>query len=261
MEGVYLIHTRECINTNKSIYKFGRSFNISNRVRQYPKDSNVEFTMSCSNSILYEKEILKLLRTQFTQATLYGSEYFEGDKNLMINVIFNYLNNSGKQIVSEKEEVLSGREVVSEREAGSGREVGSGREAGSEREAGSGREAGYGREVVNNLHNRTCPKCKHIFRFPSDLKNHFKITYHCKKTNEEINNFFININTNIIKKNIYKCINCNKEFTRKYSLERHLLNTECLHYKNKSTELFNAISTLEPNVIKEITNIIIKNIC
>ena len=70
MEAVYVIHTRECISINKPIYKFGRSFNVSNRVKQYPQNSNVEFIMSCTDSVFCEREILKILKNKFIQATL-----------------------------------------------------------------------------------------------------------------------------------------------------------------------------------------------
>jgi hypothetical protein len=73
---------------------------------------------------------------------------------------------------------------------------------------------------------RNCINCKHTFRFPSDLKKHFTISFHCKKSEEEIKTYFSNINKITINK-ITKCIICNKEFSRKYSLERHLLNSEC----------------------------------
>ena len=98
MEGVYLIHTRECISIEKCIYKFGRSFTVSNRVKQYPQNSNVEFMMSCNNSVECEKEILKLFRKKFKQASLYGSKYFEGDKHLMIEIIVNYINGKYNKI-------------------------------------------------------------------------------------------------------------------------------------------------------------------
>ena len=43
MEGIYLMHVREFISTNKNIYKIGRSHDIDNRVRQYPKGSRIEW--------------------------------------------------------------------------------------------------------------------------------------------------------------------------------------------------------------------------
>ena len=41
MEGVYIMHTRECLNANLPIYKLGRSNNLGNRVKQYPNGSKI----------------------------------------------------------------------------------------------------------------------------------------------------------------------------------------------------------------------------
>jgi len=80
------------------------------------------------------------------------------------------------------------------------------------------------------MNDRSCNNCNHTFRFPSDLKKHFITSFHCKKNNEDIELFFNNLN-NKIKNKILTCIICNKDFSRKYTLERHLLNSKC--NKNK----------------------------
>ena len=80
------------------------------------------------------------------------------------------------------------------------------------------------------MNDRSCNNCNHTFRFPSDLKKHFITSFHCKKNNEDIELFFNNLN-NKIKNKILNCIICNKDFSRKYTLERHLLNSKC--NKNK----------------------------
>ena len=37
---------------------------------------------------------------------------------------------------------------------------------------------------------RTCPKCNHIFKYPTMLKQHFKKSFHCLMDDEEIKIFF-----------------------------------------------------------------------
>ena len=37
-EGLYLLQTRELIMLKTNIYKLGRSFNLCNRMSQYPKN-------------------------------------------------------------------------------------------------------------------------------------------------------------------------------------------------------------------------------
>ena len=90
-EGIYLLQTRELIMLKTNIHKLGRSFNLYKRMSQYPKNSNINLLMECSDSIKCEKELLKIFKKEFIQSKEYGSEYFEGDKSKMKNIIFNYI--------------------------------------------------------------------------------------------------------------------------------------------------------------------------
>jgi len=98
MEGVYLVHTREFITADIPIYKIGRSYNIENRTKQYPRGSNVLFMIMCKNSIECENYLIQLFKTKFIQKTYYGREYFEGDKILMIREIFKYIDNKDNNV-------------------------------------------------------------------------------------------------------------------------------------------------------------------
>ena len=91
MEGIYLVHTREFLNSNKPIYKIGRSSNIVNRTKQYPNGSNVLCMLCCENSVECEAKLIELFKIKFTQETFYGKEYFSGNKYDMIKQIFNYI--------------------------------------------------------------------------------------------------------------------------------------------------------------------------
>ena len=73
---------------------------------------------------------------------------------------------------------------------------------------------------------RTCPKCNHIFKYPTMLKQHFKKSFHCLMDDEEIHIFF---NPNIIKCNI-----CSQTFVQKSSLYRHQRNIQCVQKKSSS---------------------------
>ncbi len=87
---------------------------------------------------------------------------------------------------------------------------------------------------------KTCPKCLTVYKYPHMLKQHFTNTYHCKKTTDEIKEYFI---VNKVKKNndLYKCSKCIKDFPNLKSLKRHCKETVC--GKSKLTQ----ISTIIPN--------------
>ena len=69
------------------------------------------------------------------------------------------------------------------------------------------------------MSDRTCPKCNHIFKFPTMLRQHLKKSFHCLMKEDDIHSFF---NPNII-----KCNTCKKVFIQKSSLYRHQRNINC----------------------------------
>ena len=96
------------------------------------------------------------------------------------------------------------------------------------------------------MSDRTCPSCNIEFKFPSKLKRHFESSYHCKKTDEEISDYFKDTDDNII-----KCDNCSKTFTRQSSYTRHQNTSSCRRQENSTI-----LNSLTPDQIKIITNII-----
>jgi len=211
-EGLYLLHTREFITTNEPIYKIGRSNKLDNRVKQYPNGSKIMLMIKCKNTKTCENNLKKLFKTKFMQKTYYGTEYFEGNYVDMIKEICDYVNNFNITFVDDikKDEKIIEQTVEQTVENKVDNKVDN--------------------KVEQKKCDRTCSNCNHIFRFPSDLKKHLKISFHCKKTNVEIEDYFNNINNtnNITNKNkSVSCLICNKEFTRKYSLERHLKSSNC----------------------------------
>ena len=98
------------------------------------------------------------------------------------------------------------------------------------------------------MSDRTCPSCNIEFKFPSKLKRHFESSYHCKKTDEEITNYFKDTDDN---DNIIKCDSCLKTFTRKSSYTRHQNMSSCRRQENATI-----LESLTSDQIKIITNII-----
>lgn len=90
---IYLLHEREFINSNKMIYKIGRSTqNNLTRFKQYPKGSILLFQMICNNCTTTENNLIHLFNTKYIKRSDIGNEYFEGDFKLMIFDIFSFIN-------------------------------------------------------------------------------------------------------------------------------------------------------------------------
>ena len=90
MEGAYLIQTRECFRLKEEIYKIGRSHDIDNCFSQYAKGSKILCLISCENSIQFKRDLCVLFKAHFNQTKEYGNDYFEGSKELMMKMMYEY---------------------------------------------------------------------------------------------------------------------------------------------------------------------------
>jgi hypothetical protein len=95
-EYIYIIHPAHCINNN--IYKIGRTKNIINRFKQYPKGSELLFTITCLNSKNIEKDIIKYLKldNKYKQYSELGLEYFQCNIEDLKDDIYKLVNDSKK---------------------------------------------------------------------------------------------------------------------------------------------------------------------
>ena len=84
---IYLIHEREFKRFNEPIYKFGKTVKLMNRMRNYPKNSDILLILKVENCDIMEKIILKKLRFNFKQRKDIGAEYFEGELYEIIKLI------------------------------------------------------------------------------------------------------------------------------------------------------------------------------
>jgi hypothetical protein len=228
-EGIYLIHTREFRSLNEIIYKIGRSYDLDVRIRQYPKKSKIIFAINCENSLLCERELMKIFKSKFIQKLDYGTEYFEGDKKEMIKEIYNYIDKMNiKKKKDNKEKKKKEIKKIKEKKEKHEKEVKENKDIIEntiieneiiENEIIKNEKV----EIIkiNKKYNTTCPKCKYTFEYPSRLKRHFALSSRCSISNEEIELFF-NPRVNSI-----KCDICNKDFSRKDSLNRHIKNSKC----------------------------------
>ena len=98
-EYIYLIREREFVNSDKQIYKIGRTISIKNRMNQYPKDSQIILILPVDDSVWYEKQLIKIFEERFDRAvlnngkTLIGNEYFIGDLDEMVYIINEFIHN------------------------------------------------------------------------------------------------------------------------------------------------------------------------
>lgn len=90
---LYLIQEREFIRSNESVYKFGRTQNVTKRLSQYPNNSKLWFSINTKAMRKSEKVLLNILKQQFKLRNDIGWEYFEGDKDAIAECIQNYVNN------------------------------------------------------------------------------------------------------------------------------------------------------------------------
>jgi hypothetical protein len=91
---IYLLQEREFIKTNENIYKIGRTEQENyQRFNQYPKGTILLFQMMCSDCKNTETNIIKEFKNVFKQRIDIGNEYFEGDYNIMIDIIYANIKN------------------------------------------------------------------------------------------------------------------------------------------------------------------------
>jgi hypothetical protein len=101
---IYIIQEREFYNLSKDIYKIGRTSNIMNRFKDYPKNSNYCYFRQTNKFIIDEKELINIFKNNFIQRKDIGTEYFEGNLYSMIKTINNYYDNT--DIKTENEIIL-----------------------------------------------------------------------------------------------------------------------------------------------------------
>ena len=227
------MHTRECVNAKLLIYKLGRSHNLGNRTKQYPTGSNLICALPCNISILCETLLLKIFKEKFIHKPQYGNEYFEGDYELMIKIIFDTLftnkDNILENITKIKEEKrLKNIEKRKEKAKEKAKDnVIQTKVLQIQTKTATATETTT--ETATEKIKLCCPKCNLSFMYPSKLKLHFENSYHCKKTTDEIKDFFLVIKN--FKNNKYnkdnKCTICDKCFSRKDSYARHKSLNKC----------------------------------
>ena len=89
---IYIIHEREFVNSNKPIYKIGKTTNFKNRMRDYPKGSNIKMVYPCKDVDKTEKDLIGIFDNFFNKREDIGAEYYQGNLGDMRNLISIYIN-------------------------------------------------------------------------------------------------------------------------------------------------------------------------
>jgi hypothetical protein len=114
---------------------------------------------------------------------------------------------------------------------------------------------------------RTCPKCKLSFKFPSILKIHMKTSFHCITNIEEIENHILNNKEIKTQQNIIiKCNICDNIFKTNSSLFRHKRTSKCgisqsdnvITNSASNEEIVNFIKKLSPKLAKNVEQLMNK---
>ena len=100
---ISIIHERSFINKNKNIYKICYiEYNISDFINKIPENSNILFYQyldenvidNFDNNINILNKIINIYKSIFVEKIEYGENYFEGNVNLMIEIINDILYNT-----------------------------------------------------------------------------------------------------------------------------------------------------------------------
>jgi len=105
-EYIYLIQEREFIKTNEHIYKIGKTKQpCLKRLYNYPNGTTLILQILCNDCDTYEKILIIKFKQLFIHKKNIGNEYFMGDYNEMINIIYELIYNKDiKKDIKNKEE-------------------------------------------------------------------------------------------------------------------------------------------------------------
>lgn len=93
---LYIVWVYDFIERGEPVYKIGTTKNICRRMREYPKKSVLLFSMYNDDYIGYERYLIKKFEKTFTLRRDLGHEYFEGDVNKMMEIMFTYTSRYSK---------------------------------------------------------------------------------------------------------------------------------------------------------------------
>lgn len=88
----YIVQERDDYLRQINVYKIGKSKNIFKRMPGYPKGSKLLYLSVTPHMVIVENKLIELFSTLFIQRKDRGREYFEGDFQIMKNLMENMIN-------------------------------------------------------------------------------------------------------------------------------------------------------------------------
>lgn len=94
MPYIYIVHCKQHINSSENVYKIGKTVDFDKRLSGYVKGSIPILNIFVKNHDEFEKQLIILLlnNTQIKQRKDCGNEYFEGNIEIIINIIMENFN-------------------------------------------------------------------------------------------------------------------------------------------------------------------------
>lgn len=91
MDCNYIVWLREHVLTRKNVYKIGNTGDIFNRIKNYPKGSQLLYMSMTPHKKIIETDLIAFFKTKFKHRTDLGREYFQGDYHKMRNLMHSYI--------------------------------------------------------------------------------------------------------------------------------------------------------------------------
>lgn len=104
---IYLIYVREFLLQDIPIYKIGRTEDIIERYKQYPKGSILVYSCYSDDIIRDENSIKKIFTEKFLKRSDIGVEYFEGDLSKMLIMIHDIILSKQSFVIKSKNFIVT----------------------------------------------------------------------------------------------------------------------------------------------------------
>lgn len=94
---IFLLREREFCRFNENVYKIGKTNQDPNDMLSgYPKGTQLILFINTHDYHVIENKLIYIFKNIFTQRIDIGKKYFEGDKNYMVKIILDVINNNNE---------------------------------------------------------------------------------------------------------------------------------------------------------------------